>query len=125
MTLTRNAIMGLPPGAKLDALVAERVMGWTSYKSDVGRLFGVEVMTFWSPPGKFRAGAVLPPYSTDIAAAWRVVEKLTGSQPPPRFTLAYAEGRRAWTCNFGNGWVDAPTAPLAIVRAALLAVTSR
>ena len=58
-------------GRELDALVAEKVMGWTW-----------DGKTAWSPTGS-RLWMVrkdpywwLPYYSTDIAAAWEVVEKL-------------------------------------------------
>lgn len=53
-------------GRELDALIAEKVMGWT-WKE-------VEGEQYLYPP---RPGDVnIPHYSTDIAAAWQVVEKL-------------------------------------------------
>jgi hypothetical protein len=56
-------------GRELDALVAEKVMGWALTSKDTRDLQG------WPPPGNTTPIDV-PEYSTDIAAAWEVVEKL-------------------------------------------------
>jgi len=73
---TREEILKLEPGPELDRLVAERVMGWKE-----GKDFGVgESGIVWyirEGPKYFertRIEAWSP--STDIAAAWQVVEKL-------------------------------------------------
>lgn len=63
----------LEAGRELDRLVAERVMGW--------RVFGTpEVYAYWTEPyeGEKRLGDMpsLPRFSTDIAAAWTVVERM-------------------------------------------------
>lgn len=50
-------------GRELDALVAEKVMG-------------VETMQKLYPSMMAKGGAWLPHFSTDIAAAWEVVEKM-------------------------------------------------
>lgn len=57
-----------------DALVAERVMGWVDFWPD-----GTTDMAY--PPNEQVMGieaerAPIPHYSTDIAAAWQVAEKL-------------------------------------------------
>lgn len=59
-------------GREMDALVAEKVMGWTDRHGE-----------FAIPPDTSpHRGAIrympekVPPYSTDISAAWQVVEKL-------------------------------------------------
>jgi hypothetical protein len=69
-----------------------------------------------------------PPYSTDIAAAWQVVQTLR----PARIDFIYWPSHDAWQCNIGDGpltrnyrmtqdaWQH--TAPLAICLAALKAV---
>lgn len=85
------------PGPELDALVAEKVMGW---RDDV---------------------ALLPPsYSTDIKAAWEVVEKM-GSN----FIIA-SEKRGEFAVFFGPGEIDefckSSSSPHAICLAALKAV---
>jgi hypothetical protein len=63
------------PGPELDALVAEKVMGWT-----IDKLHGFTVVI--NPEMKkndwiaFLNGfSPYPAYSTDIAAAWSVVKK--------------------------------------------------
>jgi Phage ABA sandwich domain len=71
------------PGPQLDALVAEKVMGWQIKKVGKGyaviqpdgkpyNLGGTEVI-FCDLPG---ARNVLPPHSTDIARAWEVVRRI-------------------------------------------------
>jgi hypothetical protein len=127
---------------ELDALVAEKVMGWanstvggilhvwTTTEKD-GLLFCHHPIDQWSP-------------STDIAAAWEVVEKLKDANLDAGcfdFDLLYQrqegageeggpcwreipEGKR-WFCQFGDSdWACAhtPTAPLSICLAALKAV---
>lgn len=60
------------PGRELDALIAEKVMGWTSVSYyDNGR--GKEHWGF--APKQLQAS--VPRYSTDIAAAWEVVKRLS------------------------------------------------
>ena len=56
----------LKVGRELDALVAEKVMGWTNITDD-----------FWGCPVRNRASMVpIHKYSTNITAAWEVVSKL-------------------------------------------------
>ena len=110
-------------GRELDALVAERVMGWT-------RVVRARE-TLWQSP---KAGtwpivaSRLPHYSTDIAAAWQVVERMRadgwvcevfGSD------TANAEGYSVtlWRPDTsGSSVTQNATAPLAICRAALAAI---
>ena len=127
--LTRDAILALPAGPALDALVAERVLGWTRIKvpnpippgrgCDALRL--PDGSTFVVNGG--HAPRALPAYSTDIAAAWAVVEHLcpTANVSEPWFTL-YSSGGK-WVADFNRytGGAAADTVPLAIARAALLA----
>lgn len=49
----------MKPGRELDKLIAERVLGWVTLL-----------------PGSNTQVGLFSPYSTDIAAAWQVVEKL-------------------------------------------------
>ena len=92
-------------GRELDALIAEKVMGWR---------LQAEPYTCWNlPDGDQRI--YTPNFSTDIAAAWRVVEKMRS----PDFRLN-REGD--WVCCFGGTVAfcgDGDTAALAICRAAL------
>lgn len=70
-TLTREAILAMPAGPEMDALVAEMVMEWR-FRTDFDYSPPVD---FWDGPGVVREIALWRP-STDIAAAWEVVEKL-------------------------------------------------
>ena len=103
--MTRDEILAMEAGPELDALIADRV---------------------WDTEPKYKG-----PFSTDIAAAWKIVECMG----PVPFLLAFhpADAWRTaggeiycyshWSCWFeGGGKIDALTAPEAICRAALLAV---
>ena len=140
----------LPAGRELDALVAEKVMGWKRRRivecypgmvgvplddprlddywwtsdnrptNEIARDEGGGAVGECNECGKVY-GAGSP--STDIAAAWTVVEKLRGCDQWPEIG---ATGR-SWYCEFEGepgviveGFGD--TAPLAICRAALKAV---
>jgi len=75
----------MKPGRELDKLVAEKVMGWKSIGLfEVGHGAGVDIV---SPTGQryyhsdgYAGETPYPHYSTDIAAAWRVVEKIKGDK---------------------------------------------
>lgn len=78
MTLTREEIQGMKPGREMDALIAEKVLGWT----DIRRVNPAVIHSF-SADGNhanFGFSPVLykhipfPLYSTDISAAWEVAE---------------------------------------------------
>lgn len=94
----------LTAGRELDALILSRVMG--------------QKYVFIDTP--------LPHYSTSIEAAWQVVEKM---RPDWEVQIQNHEWRTAepmdgWTVRIGCHIATAPTAPLAICRAALAAVES-
>ena len=112
---------------EIDALVAEKVAGWTAIAESKinGALCGTK------PDGERGYKYEVPRYSTDIAAAWQVVEKLMGDQYAYTFTLRQLTGRNApgkcWAVfkestagkeSEGYG----PDAPTAICLAALKAV---
>jgi Phage ABA sandwich domain len=61
----------MKPGLDLDLLIAQRVMG---IKTEIGE----EVEAIHTIPhfGRVTYGYLPLPYSTDIAAAWEVVEKM-------------------------------------------------
>lgn len=115
----------------IDALVAERVMGWT-------RSTRPGDYPWKLPNGK--QSIITPDYSTDIAAAWQVVEKLAERGialnigpywgHPPKHEGWHVELDIALdtlpdldTIPIGDRYTVAPTAPLAICRAALKALT--
>lgn len=95
-----------------DALVAEKVMGWTLGTGD-GNGYGYNFEF-----GVFRDSKPWSP-STDIAAAWEVVEKLFPAED--EFNLRCFR-RQNWKCTFRyfEGYSSyATTAPEAICLAAL------
>jgi len=130
--MTREEILQLQPGPLADRLVAERVMGWRLRKrmpdveayewvSRDGRATGY----FWYPPDSenYSPDEFCP--STDIAAAWQVLEALRRSGGRYRIWSPCA-GDDEWEVELFPGNSDeaiivrAPTLPLAICRAALL-----
>lgn len=100
------------PGRELDVLVAEKAMGLevkSEGRYEVGPVYKTE------PNAKgFTGEESIPHYSTDITAAWQVVEKMG----------IYLDGHGtkwvAWSQ--GHKGIEASTAPHAICLAALKAV---
>ena len=101
---------------EIDRLIAERVMGWTNLYAQ-GARFGT------SPKGK--SHSIIPPYSTDMSAAWEVVEKLRQSGYQGKLDWATPElGYECyfWSSSLPPNEMQCPrtqTAPLAICLAAL------
>ena len=139
------------PGRELDALVAEKVMGWKTWKSkhghwELGTPGGKPISTFGRRDSSVRYDSVsgkrvrevlwwedlyedeLPSYSTSIAAAWEVFEWLCkrGDDIAEVVQLTF-NVQNGWWCT-SERWTqidvqgNAPTAPLAICLAALKAV---
>lgn len=105
----------MKPGRELDLLIANKVMGWkcTMIHSQYGD----------REPECHHC----PRYSTGIAEAWLVVEKVSGCE----FSLSYSDGLMApyWRAEFfidsgDGGWACAggESAPHAICLAALEAL---
>lgn len=105
----------MKPGRELDALVAEKVMGWTQCNplatwdrweyGDPGDDWAA-VEQEWCrgdgvPPGRYQKTPILR-HSTSIADAWLVVEKLAGCYPfiltQDRYRGTYSGGR--WLASF-------------------------
>lgn len=124
--MTHKEISQMPADRNLDALVAERIMGWQWFEDRKGfRL----LLPSGEPDGRFYTvqqgpHQFVPCYSADITEAWEVVE---------RFPCAFGIGRAwkltgepaGWSVWIGVGMgvsARADTVPLAICRAALLAV---
>jgi hypothetical protein len=87
----------MKPGKELDLLVAEKVMGFVGdYHPDVVPVYP-------------------PQYSTDIAAAWQIVEKIN-------MYFKLEKGSNLYQAEFGKcDWVASTSAPYAICVAALQA----
>lgn len=111
--------------SELDALVAEKVMGWrvTPHPDLHGATY------FEVPDG---TATVMPDmFSTDIAAAWTVVEKMRadgwgfgfGTEEGGGWAAIFANGRDGMAFEeYEEGYSFEAAAPLAICRAALKAV---
>jgi hypothetical protein len=107
-------------GRELDALVAEKVMGWTDIHpcpEDDMREYGEDL---WGrQPGSAHNQQNVPYYSTDIAAAWRIFEKMHGHVERRGHPVPGEEWlAQMW---FGGQGANAyaSTAPLALCLAAL------
>ncbi len=108
-------------GRALDALIAEKVMGWELVTESE---FGV----CWKIPqtdGRFGflSDESALPYSTEMMAAWQVVERLSDAHG---FFLGHhsTPGRPAWCCRFGANTplTEGDSAPIVICIAALRVV---
>jgi hypothetical protein len=131
---------------EIDALVAEKVMGsrvaWIKPEHiDRGDGKGMEEGSFEPYPVMTSGDSLIeaPKYSTDIAAAWEVVERMRGEGWSFRFgnnscakdqnVASFAQGWRGLGANIltgeyiydDNSSMVAETAPLAICKAALKA----
>ena len=111
----------MKPGRELDALVAEKVMGYCFWVSDDG-IYKISV----GVPGLDCAVQLfeesdLPLFSTDIAAAFEVVEKL--EEEGIFLRLSNVTGHGKWRCCIGHGYLTpfVETASMAICLAALKA----
>lgn len=126
MADTKVDITSLPAGRELDALVAEKVMGWkwgAEYKTVDGNPVG-----WWEEPGSerlhwgcYKLGEMpptVPYYSTEIKDAWEVVERFKRDERQ----VQIGRHGQSWSVGLGGGWGFDESAPLAIVRAALRTV---
>jgi len=145
----------MPAGREMDALVAEKVMGWLAWSERRPEYIHVvfqrpgerePFMKFRNPEAERARYAPMafgdidpmnhvvcdiPRYSTEIAAAWEVVERLRADKvmggasiaavnapddaTPGEWCVEWFDGNRTLDCATGD------TAPLAICRAALKA----
>jgi len=122
--------MDLEPGRELDALVAEKVMGaecsCDKPTKEPGSSNPYGMQGFCDVHG----GVGCPDYSTSISAAWEVVEKLCQHDKFIQLTRgSWNQKTNSWTTWIvevdgpsSTERVEAPTAPLAICRAALKAI---
>lgn len=115
-------------GRELDAIVAEKVVGYRWVKGGTFLLDShLSVAVLVEANGTHLDTKNLPRYTSDIAAAWEVVEKLHEmglyvaiSKDPDRFTWDVRGWNDKTNSNRFIGFAE--TAPLAICLAALKAV---
>lgn len=115
-----NKMPELKPGRELDALIAEKVMGLTLKPMPLSQADGSvkEELTFWDGPRLLR----LPPYSTRIAAAWEVVEKIKANHA---LTIHAESLSGGWLLHIDRDIkIGGATAPHVICLAALKAIGS-
>ena len=129
--------MNYTAGRELDALVAEKVMGWTAWRSKHGYFnitdgdgnshtcdpatskYDPETGERLPEPKWWDYSTELPDYSTDIAAAWPLVERFGITvYAPTRERHDWVAAIKIGACEVAHG----ETAPLAICLAALKAV---
>jgi hypothetical protein len=121
---------GLSAGRELDALVAEKVMGWLSVrKQSIANAMGQHVMDDFVglSTSTSTIPQLVPRYSTMIQEAWKVADELRGrSQFVAVISGLGPQGVQPWICkiNRDGGFIEerADTAALAICLAALKSI---
>lgn len=130
-------------GRELDALVAEKVMGWIKTDESKYDEEGIEMTVMESPQGAMAQafgwgfecdfddfGPSLPRFSSDVSAAWEVIEHFSETHRGSVVRWFGKNGER-YAASFWplmetdvvpRDHIPAETAPLAICLAALKAV---
>jgi hypothetical protein len=124
--MTRNEILNMEAGREMDALIAEKVMGISPQKVEGYPEFDdtrewVDIGDYVVYPEGVGVCKRLPDYSTNIAAAWLVVEHFCVGV----FDIKLVTTVRGWKCEIYHDRTEVSAnsekAPLSICRAALLA----
>lgn len=133
--MTRDEIMDMQAGAEMDALISSKIFevmafratGNWEHENESDYLDEGEAYYF----GEYQETIRLPKYSTDIAAAWEIVEKLKAAGKWLSISTSFIGTDEKWCCEYSENniqsevdFVLAETAPLAICRAALLPVSN-
>jgi hypothetical protein len=120
--MTRDEILNMPAGREMDALIAASVMGWVNV-SEVRPNLLTDVI---GKPPDFDYKDIVPHYSTDISVAWGIIDKsecyIIDNQVSQEESVDGIKRVNAQVFIGRWGYAEAETAPLAICRAALLAV---
>lgn len=113
---------------ELDAEVAVQLFGWARRTTELNDEQAITVPPDWTDLRAARwwghdVNELVPHYSTDIAAAWSVVDHMQGRQFAD-LSIAWdiRDDKWCWVARFGRVEATAYTAPEAICRAALAAV---
>lgn len=122
----------LEAGPELDALVAEKVMGWIGRENELWTDRATGKVQKWGTDNCTTINDATTSFyfrpSTDIAAAWEIIEKKCIPYVKVDARGLHRGGQHfRWVCQIWNGSSAeilglAQTAPLAICRAALKAV---
>lgn len=110
--MTREEIMSMVPGRELDALVAEKVFGLQVHweQDDTTDPYPVD-----------EREVIVDFFSTDILAAWDVLEKFNSYQIS-KMPIGEHKGEVRVFINTNVNWAYAESATEAICKAALIAV---
>lgn len=125
--MNQDEIIHMEAGPKMNALVAEKVMEWKNlHWKDEGRARNNNGNFVRWPAGWYGEGPngecyLDQPFSSSIADAWKVVEKIVGDGDGSGFVLSHSFRPVRWIASFDFDEATGDTAPLAICRAALLA----
>jgi hypothetical protein len=137
---TKDEILNMPANEKSNMLIAERFFGWMWWNNAQNpHNFLLSPDQNWPPefdwvPGKDPAKddfSSCDNFTEDIAAAWLVMEWMRENTVEKYTAPSLFSVPHGWSMvlyekndNHAPAWLDAfaPTAPLAICRAALLAV---
>ena len=122
--------MSLPTGRELDALVAEKVLGWLQVRKQmIANAMGQPVMEDFVglPTVSAASPQLIPRYRTMIQEAWKVADALRErSQFVAVLSGLGPQGVQPWICkiNRDGGFIEerADAAPLAICLGALKSV---
>ncbi|MDF2814464.1 MAG: hypothetical protein K0Q81_664 [Paenibacillus sp.] len=127
--MTRDEIWRMDAGRELDALVSEKLMGWTEFSPIDPKIdYGVGVNGYRRNYAKDPDGRLtwFPFYSTDITAAWEIIGKF--DEISVRKYQTVSPGFR-YICRIDIDGEDVIanglTAPEAICKAALLTLIER
>lgn len=108
--MTTEDVDKMEAGRELDLLIIKAVFGLEPQECMVG-----------GHPRGCTGNITYPPYSTDIAAAWQVVEK---TRLFTHCDITQLDDKWAISNWANDSSVEADTAPLAICRAALKAISA-
>lgn len=126
--MDREMILKMEPGRELDALVAEKVMGYTIERFTF-RCDGMseETMIWLQAENKYNQVS----FSTDISAAWEVVEKMKQNEWSVTIQAYGNEPNEVTEYEVTFGFLNekpaaaVKSAPEAICKAALIAVLDK
>lgn len=124
---SRKEIMQLSAGREIDVLVAEQIIGWQietdepKLKKLQGYFSRDEERRWWrAPDGGWYCDP--PPYSSDMAAAWQIVESMNSrgqflflSQSAEEYKVAFDEPR-----TISPDYISEKSVAFAICKAALV-----
>jgi hypothetical protein len=135
--MTHDEILAMPAGREMDALIAEKVMGYVRMHYPDENSWGEHYFDDEYPSADCYKQVHFDNWSTDIAAAWEVVLHFMNDGWCPNlvnddnghWALSFV-GVNNIPCTSQTSWIDdqrfwCDEAPLAICRAALLAVMDK